>query len=238
MVGAQATRRAETPNMKPLCLLTLIMFSGCQCLVPVTEDGGIDAAVNPSTDAGSDAGLDGGTDAGMDAGIPPSDAGCALANECTAGPQLTSNWCNTTQPDAGFSCVQNKCVWECPLVAAGRTCTVNQGTYCLECGDAGTMCPETTSCNAMGSVMATVESGSSCTTFTSVTVMRGASAQCRYFVNTNTNATGEIWRLPNGEYLAYFSELGGWCTGRSAFTGAPRSIFNCPACQFVLMGFE
>lgn len=218
--------------MNRVLLAALLTLAGCQCFVPVDEpDGG-------APDAGTDAGLpDAGVDAGTDAGSP-GDGGCALASQCTGGPQPTSSWCNTTQPDAGFSCVQSKCVWECPLVTAGRTCTVNQGTYCLECGDAGTMCPETTSCTSVGMMTATVESGAACTTFTDVNVMRGASAQCRYFVNTNTSASGEIWRLPNGEYLAFFPSLGGWCTGRSAFTGAPRSIFNCPGCQFVLMGWE
>ena len=123
---------------------------------------------------------------------------------------------------------------------------VNQGTYCLECGDAGTTCPQTG--NTCGSPMistATVENGSSCTTwpgtttpFTSVNLTRTASAQCRYLVSGANQSLGELWRLEGGEYLAYFPGFGGWCTGRSAFTGVPRGIFNCPACQFVLEGFE
>lgn len=41
-----------------------------------------------------------------------------------------------------------------------------------------------------------------------------------------------------GDFVAYLPELGGWCTGRSAFTGFPRSIFGCPKCQFGLGGFD
>ena len=92
---------------------------------------------------------------------------------------------------------------------------------------------------------ANVEASSSCTTwpgtsipFTDVTIMRTASFQCRYLVSGAGQSLGELWRLNDIEYLAYFPGFGGWCTGRSAFTGAVRSIFNCPACQFVLEDFE
>ena len=69
--------------------------------------------------------------------------------------------------------------------------------------------------------------------------MRTASAQCRYFTSLpDAGALGEIWKLEGLQYTAYFPQLGGWCTGRSAYTGAPRVIINCPSCRFVMMGFE
>lgn len=129
----------------------------------------------------------------------------------------------------------------------GRTCGVNQGSYCLECGDAGTTCPTTGACGGIVGGTAAVENGANCggtwpnTTipFTAVTIMRTASAQCRYLLSSDAGQTlGELWRLDDGSYLTYFPGLGGWCTGRSAFTGVPRSIFQCPACQFGLEGFE
>jgi hypothetical protein len=246
--------------MRTLVLVgALAALSGCQCFVPVDDepDGGSDAGT-PRPDAGRDAGLDAGSDAGFDAGSDagsevdagrPLDAGCARASQCTSGPQPTTNWCNGSQPDAGYSCIANTCLWECPVSSAGRTCIVDMGSYCLRCGDdAGTACPRsgTTACGApatMGSAM--VESGSTCVTwpgssvlFTDVTIMRTASAQCRYMVTGAGQTLGEFWRLDDGEYLAYFPGFGGWCTGRSAFTGVPRGIFNCPSCQFVLAGFE
>lgn len=213
--------------------LTVAVLPGCQCLVPVDEP-----------DAGHDAGRDAGLDAGTDAGL--SDAGCTRAAQCTSGPQPTSNWCGTSPPGAGFSCVESTCLWECPLTSAGRTCTVDQANYCLRCGDAGTTCPLSNNCAVPTTIgTATVEPGSACTTwpgtstpFADVTLMRTASAQCRYFVSGAGQSLGELWRLDDGEYLAYFPGFGGWCTGRSAFTGVPRAIFNCPACQFVLEGFE
>jgi hypothetical protein len=208
------------------------LLPGCQCLTPVDEP---DAG-------GRDAGTDAGADAGVDAG-QSTDAGCDHAAQCTAGPQATSAWCSS---DAGFSCVEATCLWECPLTGARRSCTVDQGTYCLQCGDAGTACPLSGNCPGPATMSsATVETGSTCSTwpgtsvpFTDVTLMRTASAQCRYAVSGPGQSLGELWRLDDGEYLAYFPGLGGWCTGRSAFTGAPRGIFNCPACQFVLEGFE
>lgn len=71
-------------------------------------------------------------------------------------------------------------------------------------------------------------------------MMRTASPVCRYAVSgpMGTPSLGDWWRLENQEYIAYFPGFGGWCTGRSAFTGAPRSIVTCPDCQFTLMGFE
>jgi hypothetical protein len=230
---------------KLVWLCALLAASGCQCFSPVDEDAGVDASVNPPFDSGVvthvDAGADAGTfDAGtFDAGLP-GDGGCVALSDCFSRPIPTEAGCTTPPPDGGWSCIQNKCVWECPLEV--RVCTVDQGSYCLVCGsgDAGTTCPTTTNCNTVGMTTATVERGASCTGFTDVTITRGASAQCRYFVNTNTSASGEIWRMDfvGYEYIAYFPSLGGWCTGHSLSTGAPRSIINCPDCQFVLMGWE
>lgn len=247
-----------------------LVAGGCQCLVPVDDraDGGGDAGVTcdggtdcrdaGTTDAGtvdagpSDAGpVDAGTvDAGpSDAG--PGDAGsrdggCERAAQCTAGAQPTINWCVVLPPGAAFSCVANTCLWECPINGAKRTCGIDGG--CLDCGDAGTDCPRLGNCGGPTGLLTTVvEPGSQCATwpgttlpFTSVTIARTASAECRYlaFHDGGTPSLGEFWRLANGDYLAYFPDFGGWCTGRSAFTGAPRGIFNCPACQFVLVGFE
>ena len=228
----------------------LAVLSGCQCFLPVDEpDGGVDAGHDAGVarlDAGVDAGADAGSDAGFaDAGQP--DSGCARATQCTAGPQPTSTWCSGARPDAGYSCIERTCLWECPLSSAARTCIVDQGSYCLRCGDdGGTACPLSGNCGApMTTSAASVEPGSSCRTwpgsgilFTDVTIMRTASAQCRYTISGAGRTLGEFWRLDDGEYLAFFPGFGGWCTGRSAFTGAPRGIFNCPSCQFLLMGFE
>jgi len=228
--------------MRRLLLCTVVAaLSGCQCFVPVDEPDGGQADGGPP-DSGRP---DGGSDAGRDAGAS-SDGGCERAPDCLDPAPATSNWCFTSPGDAGFSCVANECVYECPGSAVGRTCRVNQATYCLECGDAGA-CPVTGACGGIVSGSAAVENGANCggtwpnTTipFTAVTIMRTASAQCRYLVSGDAGQTlGELWRLDDGSYLTYFPGLGGWCTGRSAFTGVPRSIFQCPACQFGLVGFE
>lgn len=233
--GFSCVRAADCPGAEPACE----PFVCGQCRACRASRCQLESQVCPGVDAGTDAG----TDAGVDAGRP--DAGCSRAAQCTGGPQPTTTWCGTSSGDAGFSCIANTCLWECPITSAGRTCIVDMGSYCLRCGDdAGTPCPSSNNCGPMNS-MATVEAGSTCTTwpgtslpFTQVDIMRTASAQCRFAMSGAGQLLGDFWRLDNGEYLAFFPGFGGWCTGRSAFTGAPRGIFNCPACQFVLMGFE
>jgi hypothetical protein len=192
--------------------ITVVSLAGCQCLEPVNED---------TPDSGSDAGVDGGT------------RSCA-SSACVSTGALTH--CNGTE---GFSCVDDACLYECPEEGAGRVCEVNQGTYCLECGDAGTHCPltGTTACGFSPSGAVQVEAGSC--DLTELTFMRTASAQCRYLTSLpDAGLLGELWKLEDQQYAAYFPALGGWCTGRPAYTGAPRAIINCPACRFVMMGFE
>lgn len=197
-------------------LVIALSLGGCQCLEPVGED-----------DAGHDAGA---MDAGFDGG-----ATCAPA-ACTEAAAL--NHCNGTE---GTSCIEHRCVTECPDEGAGRSCTVNQATYCLECGgDGGTHCPMsgTASCG-FPQTQGTAQIEASSCDLTELSLMRTASAQCRYFTTlADGGVLGEIWKLEDSEYLAYFPGLGGWCTGRSAYTGAPRAIINCPSCRFVVLGFE
>lgn len=214
-------------------LSVALAVAGCQCFVPVDE-----------LDAGPDTGIDAGVDAGIDAGSSTDDGGCERASQCLLGP-MPSGWCGASPPDAGYSCVANACLWECPTAGAGRSCIVDMGSYCLRCADdAGSACPTSTHCGPTTST-AFVAASSTCTTwpgttipFESVSIMRTASASCRFIVSGANQSLGEFWRLDDGEYLAYFPGFGGWCTGRSAFTGVPRGIFTCPDCQFGLEGFE
>lgn len=206
-----------------LCALAAV-FGGCQCFVPVDEP---DAG---QVDAGpADAGRDGGA---------ITDGGCQRATDCLGPAPTTSSWCFTNPGDAGFSCLASRCVYECPMTG-GRACSVDQASYCLQCGDAGTHCPATCT-GGPNLTTASVENGANCGfAFTEVTITRTASAQCRYLLTGDAGQNlGELWRLDDGSYLASFPGLGGWCTGRSAFTGLPRSLFQCPACQFGLVGFE
>jgi hypothetical protein len=204
-------------------------------------------AVCPPPDAGTpgDAGADAGADAGVDAGAA-FDGGvrpCVTASQCP-GQQPSTPWC----ADAGYSCIAGACVWECPSDGAGRTCSVSPGGDggCLTCG-ATSQCP--TICANATTYTATVEFESGgCSTwpgtsipFTSLTFARSDPVRCCYSVYQTAGAQmlGELCRLDNVfDYIANFPGLGGWCTGRSAVTGAPRSIINCPACQFVVVGFE
>ncbi|MDP1826054.1 MAG: hypothetical protein Q8L48_22505 [Archangium sp.] len=239
--GLSCARAADCPGAEPVCE----PFVCGQCRACRASACQLESQICPTPDGGTDAGVDAGTDAGQPAG----DGGCMRAAQCTGVPQPTSTWCSSgSSRDAGFSCIANTCLWECPLTSAGRTCIVDMGSYCLRCGgDAGTTCPLSGTCPGGPSTTQTamVEAGSTCTTwpgtttpFTDVSIMRTASAQCRYAMSGANQLLGDFWRMDDGTYLAFFPGFGGWCTGRSAITGAPRSIFSCPSCQFVLMGFE
>lgn len=247
----------------PFAVAVVLLGSvGCQCLVPVDDrrdaggksDGGGCSAASQCPQGGTCTGgapfaqvavCTNGVCGFVEAVCPTPDAGpggdggCSAPAQCS-GTQPTTNWC--AQTDAGFSCVERKCLWECPQTGAGRTCVIDGG--CLTCA-AQTVCP--VNCSGTGNYATTVAAGAACTVwpgtttpFTNVSVMRTASAQCHYtaFQTGGALQLGDIWRLSNGEYLTWFPAFGGWCTGRSAFTGMPRGIFNCPLCQFVLEGFE
>lgn len=176
------------------------------------------------------------------------DAGaCNTPNDCRGTPS-SSRWCNNHS--AGFSCVEHACIWECPTTAPGRTCGIEQTNYCRHCGsngDGGVNCPltGTTQCGDHFPTITVEETSCSTwpdsgTPFTQVQFMRGASARCSWLVHNpdHTEVLGTVWRLDNYEFIAYFPGLGGWCVGRSAFTGVPRSLFSCPKCEFTLQGFD
>ena len=223
-----------------------LLIAGCQCLAPVEElDGG---EAGGSAAGGAGGGAAGGAAGGGLGGGASDGGGCTAAAQCSGAPAPPA-LCGVTFPPR-FGCIEGRCVLECPQTGAGRTCRVNMGSYCLECGDAGTLCPltGTTACGLPGpSGTVTVDTGATCTTwpgttapFEAVLLMRGASAQCRYLVSRPDGGAnlGELWKLDNLEYVAFFPGFGGWCTGRSAFTGAPRGIITCPDCWFGLEGFE
>lgn len=198
--------------MRRALFVIVLSLAGCRCLEPVSEG---------TPDSGSDAGSDAGT------------------RSCESSACLSTGALGVCNGTEGFSCVDDACVYECPDEGAGRVCEVNQATYCLECGDAGTHCPltGTSTCGFEPSGAAQVEAGSC--ELTGLTFMRTASAQCRYLTSLpDAGALGEVWKLEDQQYLAYFPALGGWCTGRPAYTNAPRAIINCPACRFQVMGFE
>lgn len=170
---------------------------------------------------------------------PPHDSGpaCNSAADCV-GTTLSSSWCGA---GAGYSCINGTCLWECPPAGrVGRTCAID-ANGCISCLGMAPQCP--IECSDGNIYEAEVE-GSSCVPnssipFRDLTIVRATTTDCRYFAYSTdeTRPLGNIWRF-NDEYLAYFPDYGGWCTARSAYSGAVRSIISCPSCQFTIVGFE
>lgn len=110
----------------------------CQCLVPVDE--GDDAGARDASVVG---------DAGRDASMGDASVECVTPADCRGQPWATQ-WCNVPSPDAGFSCVNGRCVSTCSDVS-NDVCTVDAGhshatlapeaMKCLRCEREGLRCP-------------------------------------------------------------------------------------------------
>lgn len=194
----------------------------------------------PTSGAAGDAGGDAPFDASDDADADLADARdaaltCATAADCSPA-DGGSGWCAAVS-----NCIAGRCVAECPLTGGARTCTVESDCFvCAE--DAGSGCPTSAACPA-GVFDVQVES-STCSAWSDagagLRLTRTASFDCRYLISDTSTyeLLGELVRLDDGSGIAELSSLGGWCTGRPAFTGSPRYILSCPDCELVLVGFE
>jgi hypothetical protein len=210
----------------------------CQCLVPVDE--GDDAGARDAAVGDGGAGRDGGVDGGRDAGVE-----CVRPADCRGRSWVTS-WCLSGGGDAGFSCVNSRCVATCSEVS-NDTCTVDAGGECLSCGRDGTRCV-VDSC--MNDAFTLRVSGVECRpgvvapladeaqlTFASV-----RSASCLMAVTGPDGGLGFVTRAPQGGPFSsqFFSwnlpPLGGWCVSHQLQTGALRSSVACPLCTFVIEG--
>lgn len=222
----------------PLAAL-LAVVGGCQCFQPVDERP--DAGVR---DAGlADAGR---PDAGLDASTPDAGGGfsadggveCLTASDCVGTP-WSNQWC-FFGVDAGFSCVDRRCVSEC-LAQPRVTCVVDAGSECLECGGAMAICPlDTCGRSAFTATVSTVDCRPGVTPMLrsgeqlSFVPVRGAS--CLLSVSAAARGFGQVLR-GNGRHAWFVRELGGWCLGEELPTGAIRSQVACPLCSFGVEGF-
>ena len=211
---------------KFLVAALVLGVGGCQCLQPVGEGnpdgGGADAGSN--LDAGSS------PDAGVDAGAP-SDGGnpvqCTTAAQCI-GARPAQSLCSFG-PDAGFSCIDRRCVFEC---SPDRTCLFDAGTSCLDC-----VTPTATSCLNLGCGAATmqgqVESMTASCQLGFSDVMLQPLGGCQWAVTDTTGPKGVMTQVGGGQYVGQFTGLG-TCVGMSLFTQVERVLFSCEGCQFVL----
>jgi hypothetical protein len=133
------------------------------------------------------------------------------------------------------SCIDGACVTECN---GGRTCTVEDGGRCLDCG--GAVECAMASCTPATGCTFTV-SGSGCTGLLDEGSVWTSSVQadCRNVISNDAGAIlGSWFDLPDGAKIGQFPRLGGSCTGHDLFTNLPRTQFYCPYCSFVAEGCQ
>ena len=208
-------------------LVGVLSLGGCQCLEPVAE-------VSP--DAGRDGGVDAGRadagpiDAGTDAG-PAQDGGgpaCTTVADCVGG--LPSQSLCSFSADAGFSCIQERCVFEC---TKGRSCGFDAGPApCLSCALPSSSSCAVAMCGFMATMQGQVESSTCTVPFTAVMLQPENLGGCSWSVTDATGTRGVI-NFVNGQYVGRFAGLG-TCVGVSLFTQVERLVFSCEGCQFVL----
>ena len=200
-------------------LLFVLGLSSCQCLQPVDEDAGMtlpDAAIQ---DAGPE---------------------CTTAADCTGTPRVTE-WCrNILQSDAGFSCVDQRCVAQC-ADTAGQTCIQDRGVECLRCPPTTSCIPP--SCGGGFEFVYTVTE-LACTGPAPLAVgdrireTARSDGGCGVQLFLQTDAGEVLWGqmyLQSARGLsARIDSLGGTCLVNDLPTGAPRSLIDCPRCQVAL----
>jgi hypothetical protein len=207
----------EAPNVRRfLVVAAAVSVTGC-----------FHAVDEPTKDAGIDAGAD----AGLDAGRHFTDGGCDAPDDCL-GSRMPVMFCGIVA-GAGWSCVDNACLWECN---GGRTCETSESPDggCIHCDTLGTECRDSFCTNA-GTRNATIDS-SNCSAIAMGTaaVVSGGDG-CNYSLTlANDRALGGFQEVGGGDFLATFDPLGGTCTGAILPTGAERWVFDCPTCEFVV----
>jgi hypothetical protein len=204
--------------MRAALIGVLLSAAACQCLVPVTEhlDGG-----EGGGSGGGAAGGAGGVAGGGTAGGPA----CAPA-QCP-GPPPASSHCSFGR-DAGFSCIDEKCVFEC---FPGRTCDTADDAGCLTCAT-GRSCAPATGCNWTAAARVIGDNGCAMS-LPSDLMLTPLAGVCGWAVTdaATGRALGSIYRLDDGSLLAHLGDLGGTCVGFSQGMQVERWMFSCPACQ-------
>jgi hypothetical protein len=181
---------------------------------PITADSGADATADAGATATADVGADATADAGAMADGAPADRpapdanadvrpgiSCSRPADCEALPRPAStHWCQ-----AAWSCLDNRCSWEC---ASGRTCE-RDTAGCLTCSDdpAARHCP-----------------GDRC--LVSAPAERVEFSSCPMVPDRSTwTCFGMFARLPDGTL----------CSLAGLPTGAYRYTVSCNGCQTVFV---
>jgi hypothetical protein len=247
--------------MRELSLLMLVTASlaGCQCLVPVDEDGG----VIPSVDAGGPAVDAGGPECNRAVDCPGAApacdveplraCACGLVRRCQAGRCATVENVCPVPFDGGAECtVPSDCAgsampaisycgtatgaWSCAFgrcvveCAPGRTCR-SADAGCLTC-DGMTSCGAEPNCQLLTHL--SIEA-STCPQFTATDWLRTErlpEPACTATLRSGDGGVaGTITFTSTDELFADLPDVGGGCVGRSLPTGAIRYSLSCPGCM-------
>jgi hypothetical protein len=145
------------------------------------------------------------------------------------GPRPATSLCGFVTVDAGFSCIDRVCVYDCQ---PGRTCDTALDAGCLTCGASRSCSAATTACNFMQSGV--VEADNGCPAgFGPDISLTPIPGDCAWrMTDASGRDLGTVHRLENGGFVLHVSVLGGTCTGFSLATQVERWLVSCPACQF------
>jgi hypothetical protein len=208
-------------------LLLSLVFGGCVCFQPVEE----------FTDAGSSP--DAGTGA-RDSGVPDARPECVTAADCRGTPTVT-RWCVRwlAGEDAGFSCMDQKCVSSCGPFA-GQTCAQDVGVECLRCPPAQACIPP--SCAAGFNYRFTVDDiacvGAPPFETGARVRFEHTDGGCGSILWLQTDAgevdIGRLYGQSARGLSARSDVLGGTCLAAEMPTGAYRVLLDCPRCQVAL----
>lgn len=236
----KASLPRATSRGAALVLSLLLQACNCSPMLVVPADGGsvgggaggsgggVAGGSGGGTAGGSGGGGSAGGTGGSGGGSASVDGGpaCTTAAQCNAAPPSQS-LCSFGGTDAGFSCIDQRCVFDC---FKGRTCDYDAGPGCLACTSSFS-CLQT-GCGAMVR-QATLEAQTpGCgLTFTSLTLT--PTGGCRYTATEGTTAVGTLTQLGAGQYV-FTSPTLGTCVGSSTFGQVERAVLSCEKCQFQL----
>ncbi len=164
------------------------------------------------------------------------DAGqCKYATECSS--VISATCAFGTGAVTAPSCIHRQCVEECP---GARICEVSatDAGVCLNCGGMPNDCAARCGQTQPGTVVIGdihCKPGFDAGTLSAQTGWQPTiPASCEYQLGT----LGRMTHLTSSHSVADFPELGGTCVGRNLFTGVQRTQWYCPACTFVMEGWD
>jgi hypothetical protein len=215
--------------MRQLAVAFALVFGGCVCFQPVDE----------FPDAGQpDAGrLDAGS---PDAGSPDAGTACTTASDCRGTPVVTS-WCQQWLggEDAGFSCVDRRCVAACSATA-GQTCVQDPGVECLRCPPAQSCVPPSCGAGLDFDLLVADIACVGAAPFAEGTRVRmerlDGGCGSAMFLETDAGpvSLGVLFAQSARGLSARSELLGGTCLAAEMPTGAYRVLLDCPRCQVAL----